>query len=73
MNGVYPHIHGSGFQFGSIAASGSASYARARRSGFASVSVDYRLAPVHCYAMQLEDCVAADWLLRSANPPLCIP
>ena len=68
IKGVYLHIHGGGFQFGSAENSDASNSMLANRCGLATVSVDYRLAPVHSHPAQVSDCVAAaHWLIDSAS------
>ncbi|NHN39975.1 alpha/beta hydrolase [Pseudomaricurvus alcaniphilus] len=68
LRGVYLHIHGGGFQFGSAERSDAANSMLARSCQFATVSVDYRLAPQYVFPAQLQDCLAAaNWLVDCAN------
>ena len=62
--GVYLHIHGGGWTFGSPEQYDDWNLALARDSGLAVVSAPYRLAPEHVWPACAEDVMAvADWLL----------
>lgn len=68
VSGVYLHIHGGGFVFGSASMSDSANQRLAMKSRVAVASVEYRLAPGHPHPAAVEDCVsAATWLIRHSE------
>lgn len=68
VRGVYLHIHGGGWTFGSAAAHDPQLWRLAREAEVAVVSVEYRLAPEHPYPAAPEDCEdAARWLLAEAR------
>jgi len=63
--GVYLHIHGGGWTLGSARENDGLNHRFVERTGFAVVSVDYRLAPEAPYPAAPDDCEAAAlWLLR---------
>lgn len=63
--GVYLHIHGGGWCLGSARENDGLNHRLVERTGFAVVSVDYRLAPEHPYPCAPDDCEAAAlWLVR---------
>lgn len=63
--GVYLHLHGGGWCLGSARENDGLNHRFVERTGFAVVSVDYRLAPEHPYPAGPDDCEAAAlWLLR---------
>ncbi|TCK30562.1 acetyl esterase/lipase [Ancylobacter aquaticus] len=63
--GVYLHIHGGGWCLGSARENDGLNHRFVERTGFAVVSVDYRLAPEIPYPAAPDDCEAAAlWLLR---------
>lgn len=63
--GVYLHIHGGGWTLGSARENDGLNHRFVERTGFAVVSVDYRLAPEQPYPCAPDDCEAAAlWLLR---------
>lgn len=65
---VYLHIHGGGFMHGDAAMGDVPNSALARQLGFATVSVDYRLAPRHAHPSAVDDCeAAARWLIENAS------
>ncbi len=62
--GVYLHLHGGGWMFGSADGQDERLWALARAGNLAVVSVGYRLAPEHPYPAAISDCVrAARWLI----------
>jgi acetyl esterase len=68
VRGVYLHIHGGGWTFGSAAAHDPQLWRLARAAEVAVVSVEYRLSPEHPYPAAPEDCEdAARWLLAAAG------
>ena len=63
--GVYLHIHGGGWCLGSARENDGLNHRFVERTGFAVVSVDYRLAPEEPYPAAPDDCEAAAlWLVR---------
>ncbi|WP_029350700.1 alpha/beta hydrolase [Bosea sp. 117] len=63
--GVYLHLHGGGWSLGSARENDGLNHRFVERTGFAVVSVDYRLAPENPYPQAPDDCEAAAlWLLR---------
>lgn len=63
--GVYLHIHGGGWCLGSARENDGLNHRFVERTGFAVVSVDYRLAPEHPWPAAPDDCEAAAlWLAR---------
>lgn len=63
--GVYLHFHGGGWTLGSARENDGLNHRFVERTGFAVVSVDYRLAPEHPYPAGPDDCEAAAlWLVR---------
>ncbi|MGH3378240.1 MAG: alpha/beta hydrolase [Actinoallomurus sp.] len=68
VRGVYLHIHGGGWTFGSAAAQDVLLWRLARAAEVAVVSVEYRLAPEHPYPAGPDDCEdAARWLVANAE------
>lgn len=62
------YFHGGGFVLGTLNGVDELCRAVAAGSGWAVLSVDYRLAPEHPYPAALEDCVDAySWLIRTAR------
>ncbi len=62
-NGVYLHFHGGGWTLGAFDQQDQILTPLVDGSGFAAVSVDYRLAPEHPYPQGPDDCEAAAlWL-----------
>ncbi|WTX10532.1 alpha/beta hydrolase [Streptomyces canus] len=67
VDGVYLHIHGGGWAFGSADGQDERLWLLAERARLAVVSVDYRLAPEHPFPAGPDDCeVAARWLVKHA-------
>lgn len=65
---VLLHMHGGGFTQGAPQMADAMNSHLVRELGIATVSVDYRLAPVHAHPAALQDCEAAAlWLLRVAR------
>jgi acetyl esterase/lipase len=63
--GVYLHLHGGGWTLGSARENDGLNHRFVERTGFAVVSVDYRLAPEEPWPKGPDDCEAAAlWLLR---------
>jgi len=66
--GVYLHFHGGGWTIGSPRENDGANDRVVERTGFAVVSVAYRLAPECPYPQAPDDCeTAALWLVRAAQ------
>ncbi|MEW6255956.1 MAG: alpha/beta hydrolase [Pseudomonadota bacterium] len=66
--GVYLHLHGGGWCIGSPRENDSGNDRIVARTGYAVVSVRYRLAPEHPYPQGPDDCEAAAlWLAREAG------
>ncbi|MFI6006744.1 alpha/beta hydrolase [Streptomyces sp. NPDC051366] len=64
VNGVYLHIHGGGWVFGSADGQDERLWRLAEQARLAVVSVEYRLAPEHPFPAALDDCEAtARWLV----------
>ncbi|MDH6108422.1 acetyl esterase/lipase [Kitasatospora sp. MAP12-15] len=64
VDGVYLHIHGGGWAFGSADGQDERLWRTAVQARLAVVSVDYRLAPEHPFPAGPDDCeAAARWLL----------
>ncbi|WP_035791398.1 alpha/beta hydrolase [Kitasatospora mediocidica] len=65
--GVYLHIHGGGWAFGSAGGQDERLWRLAVEARLAVVSVDYRLAPEHPFPAGPDDCeAAARWLVENA-------
>ncbi len=65
---VVVHLHGGGFVFGDLETHDAHSRRLALRSGWAVLSVDYRLAPEYPYPAACDDVDAVvDWLLRDGG------
>jgi acetyl esterase len=57
--GLIIYLHGGGFAFGSVEQTDPTVRRLVHETGFAAVSVDYRLAPEHRFPAAVEDCFAA--------------
>ncbi|MFJ5547685.1 alpha/beta hydrolase [Streptomyces sp. NPDC093225] len=67
VDGVYLHVHGGGWAFGSADGQDERLWRLAEQARLAVVSVDYRLAPEHPYPAGPDDCeAAAQWLVEHA-------
>ncbi|MEU0030870.1 alpha/beta hydrolase [Streptomyces sp. NPDC006335] len=67
VDGVYLHIHGGGWTFGSADGQDERLWLLAEQARLAVVSVDYRLAPEHPFPAGPDDCeAAARWLVQHA-------
>ncbi|MFF4641103.1 alpha/beta hydrolase [Streptomyces sp. NPDC001389] len=67
VDGVYLHIHGGGWSFGSADGQDERLWRIAEEVRLAVVSVDYRLAPEHPFPAGPDDCeAAARWLAEHA-------
>lgn len=67
VDGVYLHIHGGGWAFGSADGQDGRLWRLAEEARLAVVSVDYRLAPEHPFPAGPDDCeAAARWLVKHA-------
>ncbi|KOU39288.1 alpha/beta hydrolase [Streptomyces sp. WM6378] len=67
VDGVYLHIHGGGWAFGSADGQDERLWRLAEEARLAVVSVDYRLAPEHPFPAGPDDCeAAARWLVKHA-------
>ncbi|MEW1638275.1 alpha/beta hydrolase [Streptomyces sp. NPDC093801] len=67
VDGVYLHIHGGGWSFGSADGQDERLWRIAEEVRLAVVSVDYRLAPEHPFPAGPDDCeAAARWLVDHA-------
>ncbi len=67
--GVYLHIHGGGWCLGSARENDGLNHRFVERTGFAVVSVEYRLAPEEPWPAGPDDCEAAAlWLVREGDP-----
>jgi acetyl esterase len=68
VDGVYLHIHGGGWSFGSADGQDERLWRLARGTRLAVVSVEYRLAPEHPFPAGPDDCeAAARWLAEHAE------
>ncbi len=68
FDGVYLHIHGGGWAFGSAASQDEQLWRVATEARLAVLSVEYRLAPEHPLPAGIEDCLAvARWLTEHAS------
>ncbi|WP_042434531.1 alpha/beta hydrolase [Streptacidiphilus anmyonensis] len=68
VEGVYLHIHGGGWAFGSADGQDERLWRIAGQARLAVVSVEYRLAPEHPFPAGPEDCeAAARWLVDHAT------
>ncbi|MFJ9352651.1 alpha/beta hydrolase [Streptomyces mirabilis] len=66
-DGVYLHIHGGGWAFGSADGQDERLWRLAEQARLAVVSVEYRLAPEHPFPAGPDDCeAAARWLMKHA-------
>lgn len=66
--GVFLHIHGGGWTFGTADSQDDRLEEITQRTGAAVISVEYRLAPEHPYPQGPDDCeAAAVWLVREAS------
>ncbi|MEU6368999.1 alpha/beta hydrolase [Streptomyces sp. NPDC046931] len=67
VDGVYLHLHGGGWAFGSADGQDERLWQLAVRARLAVVSVEYRLAPEHPFPLGPDDCEAsARWLVDHA-------
>ncbi|MFF1546329.1 alpha/beta hydrolase [Streptomyces sp. NPDC058291] len=68
VDGVYLHLHGGGWAFGSADGQDERLWQLAEQTHLAVVSVDYRLAPEHPFPAGPDDCeAAARWLVTHAE------
>jgi acetyl esterase/lipase len=68
LAGVYLHLHGGGFVYGSARLQDDRLEMLARACRAAVISIEYRLAPEHPYPAAPDDCEAvAEWLAESAT------
>ena len=70
--GVYVHLHGGGFVFGSSRLQDDRLEALATTCRLTVVSVEYRLAPEHPYPAGPDDCEAVALSLTGSNEVVCI-
>ena len=69
VDGIYLHLHGGGFVYGSASLQDDRLERLARECRTAVISVEYRLAPEHPYPAAASDCEAvAAWLVEAALP-----
>jgi acetyl esterase len=69
VDGIYLHLHGGGFVYGSARLQDDRLERLALESRTAVISVEYRLAPEHPYPAAASDCEAvAVWLAEAAVP-----
>ncbi|MEU3877236.1 MULTISPECIES: alpha/beta hydrolase [Streptomyces] len=67
VEGVYLHLHGGGWAFGSAGGQDERLWRLAEQARLAVVSVEYRLAPEHPFPAGPDDCeTAARWLVEHA-------
>ncbi|MFF8024690.1 alpha/beta hydrolase [Streptomyces sp. NPDC007896] len=67
VDGLYLHIHGGGWAFGSAGGQDERLWHLAEQARLAVVSIEYRLAPEHPFPAGPDDCeVAARWLMDHA-------
>lgn len=72
--GIIVYLHGGGWVMGSVAGSHPLAATLANRSGFAVLSVDYRLAPECAFPLPLDDARAAlQWASRDAETRIGAP
>lgn len=68
VRGVYLHLHGGGWMIGGNDTWDEILGLFGRRTGMATISVNYRLAPEHVFPAAIDDCVAtALWLIEHAE------
>ncbi|MGW4207508.1 alpha/beta hydrolase [Lentzea sp. NPDC004789] len=68
VDGVYLHVHGGGWSFGSADGQDERLWRLAQQARLAVVSVEYRLAPEHPFPAGPDDCEAvARWLAEHAE------
>jgi acetyl esterase/lipase len=68
VEGVYLHVHGGGWSFGSADGQDERLWRLAQEARLAVVSVEYRLAPEHPFPAGPDDCAAvARWLAEHAE------
>lgn len=68
IRGVYLHLHGGGWMFGSNDTWDQYLELFGREAGMVAVSIDYRLAPEDVFPAAVDDCVtAANWLIDHAK------
>jgi acetyl esterase/lipase len=68
IRGVYLHLHGGGWMFGSNDTWDQYLELFGREAGMVAVSINYRLAPEHVFPAAVDDCVAAaNWLIDHAK------
>lgn len=68
IRGVYLHLHGGGWMFGSNDTWDPQLELFGQEAGMVAVSVNYRLAPEHVFPAAVDDCVAAaQWLIERAQ------